>query len=347
MKVRTFVVVATEATVISVLALRAIKPRDFPQATSVNFSQPTAAWCQQASLTPEPDYSLPIHLDGEYYREQYCYWQWLESTCTSLQACPRPPMDGGAKGRTIWKRLRKLNQKNLILSRMMYLWSFFADKHQLKWAVVDGSMLGALRGKALLPHDYDVDIWIDPTVGGGWQTFYNRYHEDFPTDMVLHHENNRMYLRDLNSCRYPDGSDPLYGFALDLYGYMTPTHPAFPTALFSYSGTDGLGKRFPAWKMTKKQLRERFGKDYAAYRPRSLTDTSADFTTDVGCPLMSKTGPSCGIDVAAQKRHFVRAMHWSNTTCWKERDTELEWDGSSSGIPTEDCGEPLPDSRAC
>eukprot|EP00927_Polykrikos_kofoidii_P063630 TRINITY_DN58481_c0_g1_i1.p1 TRINITY_DN58481_c0_g1~~TRINITY_DN58481_c0_g1_i1.p1 ORF type:complete len:385 (+),score=53.05 TRINITY_DN58481_c0_g1_i1:105-1157(+) len=316
-----------------------------PKPVAVSFAKPTEAWCQQPNTAAELNYDLPVVIDKEYYAEQYCYWQYLAKTCTSLQACPRPPFEGGAAGQTIWKRLRKLNQKNLIMARMLYALSFFADKHKLKWAIVDGAALGAVRGEALIPHDYDVDVWIDQNVSGGWKTFYENYHADLPQDMIFHHETNRMYLRDLNSCRFPDGDNnggnPLYGFAMDMYGKLAPTDPSIPIALFTFSGTTGVGKKFPVWQMTDEQLRKRFGKKYATYIPNAVHAMAADFSTSKGCSLMPKFASACGVKMATPNNYFVREKSWSNTTCWKAVTGEQPWNGSFAAVP-ESSGQPLP-----
>eukprot|EP00493_Phyllostaurus_siculus_P027716 UN28064 len=158
-------------------------------------------WCNAPSTAPDYKGGL-VSTSLEYCMEEWCYFHWLDEHCISTKDCPRPGLD--PEHARIWHRLGRVNQKNLLMARLMYQFSFFAEKHGLVWALISGSVLGPLRSKSQIPWDNDVDLWVDPLVNGGWKTVYTYFHRDWSDDAILHAESDRLFIRDLNSCRNPE-----------------------------------------------------------------------------------------------------------------------------------------------
>merc|ERR1712146_422731 len=46
-------------------------------------------------------------------------------------------------------------------TRNLYIWSNFAEKHSIPWAILSGTLLGYLRHGDFIPHDHDIDILFD------------------------------------------------------------------------------------------------------------------------------------------------------------------------------------------
>ena len=90
--------------------------------------------------------------DSRYTIENNCVWSWISLHCQAKDYCPRP------SSVEIFHKMTKVNQKIWILARMLKLWSIFAEKYDIKWMVVYGTLLGIIRQGNYIPHDYDIDI---------------------------------------------------------------------------------------------------------------------------------------------------------------------------------------------
>jgi hypothetical protein len=63
-----------------------------------------------------------------------------------------------------WGRMLDPGRVHLIFSRLLYLWSRFAeDNDQINYVIKSGTLLGFLRHGDFVPHDHDVDVlWDGP-----------------------------------------------------------------------------------------------------------------------------------------------------------------------------------------
>jgi len=318
---RRFLVVALVVALVAVAGFSSLRLEGVPNITRVLAPERVYKednlhkFCKEESKTPEPDLSKAWTPDRDYYKEEVCYNRWLVANCKSLADCPRPPREGGNVGAPIWRRLRQLTRKNMVLTRLLYLFRFFCEKHKLRWGIHYGAVLGAMRHRSVIPHDNDLDIWLEPK---GFAVLWEHYHADFPRDVVLHHEANRLFIRDLNSCRRPRSTNPFWGFALDIYGHL----PADSTSggvvpVGDFDVTVGVGRPFPGVVMSKKKLTSMYGGDYLTYNPHVVKSMDSDFSAGAACPAVDPTAlPGCGIEDLADGTR-IRKKHYNHTTCWK------------------------------
>jgi len=162
-------------------------------------------------------------------------------------------------------------------------------------------MGGAYRNSSLIPHDNDIDLWVEKA---GFKALKDHFHTYFPKELFLHAEkqfdkpknHNHMAIRDLHSCRKPSltgtGSipssnyHPFWNFHLDLYTNGTSMNIVEK----KLSGTGpGPHLTFPVFNYTEDQLAETFGgQDWNIAKPLPLKSMDSDFTPYGSCPVLKK-----------------------------------------------------------